>query len=246
MGNPGEALRFLWLSALLLLLAGCSTLLSGRDPSGSEAGAEAQTSLTASQIATRGNQPFEPEAVPDLPYPKPKWRPATVPALPPQIANLGLHTENTDLTGERDADVQLLLGKTFLEVKQELGQPVWIRDVYPARVWGYDTQSCSLQVFFYPKLDQAGDYRVLTYEGARLDQKETSSDEPASQKVPALSGGGEPSKPNALGPEEIQACFLQLVNKASLLRELPASNGKQARQPHLNKNGTLLVIPDQR
>ncbi|WP_020591170.1 hypothetical protein [Kiloniella laminariae] len=246
MNTPGEALRFLWLSTLLLLLAGCSTLLSGRDLADSDAGAEKPASLTGSQIATRGNQPFEPEAVPDLPYPKPKWRPATVPALPPQIANADLDTESVNFSGEANADVQLLLGKTFLEVKQELGQPAWIRDVYPARVWGYDTESCSLQVFFYPKLDQAGDYRVLTYEGAELDQKIKSPEVPASPKVPAISGSGETNKPSALGPEEIQACFLQLVNKTSLLPGLPARNGEQVRQPLLNDNGRFLVTPGQR
>ena len=124
-------------------------------------------------------------------------------------------------------NVQQLLGMSFLEVREKLGQPIWIRDVYPARVWGYDMETCSLQVFFYPKLDQAGDYRVLAYESGTQNNEQLSAglagkEEPSPSDDSAIITPGDDSSDlgRKIDQELVQVCFQKLLDDSVSAKEV--------------------------
>ena len=214
------AFRFLQLSALILLLSGCSYLQSAQGIFADKEDVGLKSDTDQPKGAALGSAKHEPETAAELNLPRPKWKPDTVPDEPERTVELAvdgsevISIEDIDQSAlEENIDVQQLLGMSFLQVKEKLGQPVWIRDVYPARVWGYDRATCSLQIFFYPKLDQAGDYRVLAYESGL--QNEANSVE---QK---LSGTEKPLGTASLNTDDgdvsnleqklIQACFEELL-----------------------------------
>ncbi|MFD2204210.1 hypothetical protein [Kiloniella antarctica] len=213
------ALRFLQLSALILLLSGCSYLQSAQGIFADKEDVGLKSDTDQPNEAALGSAKYEPETAAELSVPKPKWKPNTIPVEPNRTAERAvddsevMSTEGIDqITLVENTDVQQLLGMSFLQVKEKLGQPVWIRDVYPARVWGYDRATCSLQIFFYPKLDQAGDYRVLAYESGL--QSEANGVEKKLKNVEKPLGVTSPNTNDDVSSLEqklIQTCFEELL-----------------------------------
>ncbi len=228
------AFRYLQLFASMLLLSGCSYLPSTIGGFADKKEPVIKREADQPKIAATGGVKHEPETVAELDLPKPRWKPDSVPEIPKRNieATEAAPVEDVETralveNAIENADVQQLLGMSFLEVKEKLGQPAWIRDVYPARVWGYDMDACSLQVFFYPKLDQEGDYRVLAYESGLQDE--------AAGTETLLGDAGKPldtdaptSEPEGISELEqklVQACFQKLLeSSASNKVVLPSSS----------------------
>ncbi|WP_419901846.1 hypothetical protein [Kiloniella sp.] len=223
------ALRYLLLSASILLLSGCSYLPLTESIFADKEDAVIKSAPDQPKIAAQGGAKHEPEIAAELDVPKPKWKPDNIPQMPERI------TEDTEAapteTVEQSAlienpEVQQLLGMSFLEVKAQLGQPVWIRDVYPARVWGYDIDSCSLQVFFYPKLDQAGDYRVLAYESG-LEGEANGTEQVLGDVEKPLGTDvqeAEAADVDILEQKLVQACYEKLLNDSASMKAVIPTN----------------------
>ncbi|MEH6630206.1 MAG: hypothetical protein V7776_05245 [Halopseudomonas aestusnigri] len=227
------AFGYLQLSVLILLLSGCSYLPSANGIFADKQDVVPRSDTDQPKEAAGGGSKHEPEIAAELDLPKPKWKPDVIPTAPERTPELASETSEAvpiDNIAEtalvENPDVQQLLGMSFLQVKEKLGQPGWIRDVYPARVWGYDMESCSMQIFFYPKLDQAGDYRVLAYESGLQDEaigakqilgNVDKSLEPVSKDVDT----GDVSK---LEQTLIQACFEKLLSDSVSVKTVVPNN----------------------
>ncbi len=223
MNRIGGSLRYPFFFVTALLLAGCSNF-PGKGGFFANKNTASDTQIPAEpQIAARGNAKHEPQAVSELEVPKPNWKPEKIPDRPvPSEDLLALQTDR-DLSDKSllvTPKISVLLGMSFIQVREKLGQPVWIRDVYPARVWGYDTESCSLQIFFYPKLDQAGDYRVLAYESG-LNGDGLSKVTSLKADDGKSAGSKSPLKPGTISEEDhavVQACFQKIMEETRSLK----------------------------
>ncbi|WP_421782549.1 hypothetical protein [Kiloniella litopenaei] len=227
MNRIGGSLRYSLLFVTVLFVSGCSNF-PGKDGFFASKKAASDTQIpTEPQIAARGNAKHEPQVVSELEVPKPNWKPENIPDKPVDSEELAVLQTGEDLTDKSlsitpviTPKISDLLGMSFIQVRDKLGQPVWIRDVYPARVWGYDIESCSLQIFFYPKLDQAGDYRVLAYESG-LNGDGVSKVTSLKADDEKRAGSKTPLKPTAISEEDhavVQACFQKIIEETDSLK----------------------------
>ncbi|KLN62186.1 hypothetical protein WH96_01260 [Kiloniella spongiae] len=229
MNRIGGSLRYPFFFVTMLLLAGCSNFPGKGGFFADKNNASDAQRPAEPQIAARGNAKHEPQVASVHEVPKPKWKPKDIPNRPEPAEDL-LASQSDQSISERSLlvtpKISDLLGMSFLQVREKLGQPVWIRDVYPARVWGYDIESCSLQIFFYPKLDQAGDYRVLAYESG-LNGDGVSKVTSLKADDEKLAESASPLKPGTISDEDhavVQACFQKIMEDTnSLKKDVPDS-----------------------
>lgn len=138
-----------------------------------------------------------------------------------------------------EAVVDDLIGLAFEDVRKLLGQPAWEKDVYPARVWGYGGEHCSFMVFFYPKLDQQEEYRVLTFEAG---QALGEGNEPPA-KLPQTESAGEESTDAAEQSKVAQYCFESVIEQR---QAKDTENEPQSRLPSaMGRNGVTEELADQ-
>ncbi len=229
MNRIGGSLRYPFFFVTMLLLAGCSNFPGkGGFFTSKDTASDAQNPAEP-QIAARGNAAHEPQIASELEVPKPNWKPDDIPDRPETAEELLALQSDQDISEKSllvTPEISELLGMSFLQVREKLGQPVWIRDVYPARVWGYDIEACSLQIFFYPKLDQAGDYRVLAYESG-LNGDTVSKVTSLKADDEKLTESTSPLKPGAISDEDhavVQACFQKIMeDPKSSKKDVPDS-----------------------
>ncbi len=224
MNRNGGSLRYLFFFVTMLLLAGCSNFPGKGGFFASKNTASDTQKPGEPQIAARGNAAHEPQVVSEVEVPKPNWKPDNIPDRPEPAGDLLALQSDQDISEKSllvTPEISELLGMSFLQVREKLGQPVWIRDVYPARVWGYDIESCSLQIFFYPKLDQAGDYRVLAYESG-LNGDNVSKVTSLKADDEKLTENASQLKPRTISEEDheiVQACFQKIMEDTHSSKE---------------------------
>ncbi|WP_343562187.1 hypothetical protein [Kiloniella sp. b19] len=239
-----RALRGLCLGTVVLLLGGCSLIESLRG----------QPEVEAAPA------PQRPEALEDLQKPEevvvlplvPKRRP-DAPERPEEVRDSllpeGLQVHQTVITElsqteqgaveEIPVTAEGLVGADYGALLSMLGQPVSIREQYPARVWSYQTDLCKLNVYLFPRLEQAAiavqggelqpgsevqelRFRALTLEV--FEPEDMSAEARASQEetvVAAETEDGQENGQRAAAFEE--ACVASVVrDHRTFLRELRA------------------------
>lgn len=130
-------------------------------------------------VACQTHEPAQPAKTADLQQPEPAPQPAAQPAEPAKPAPVPKSKPPAPMTEEqrvalganesRPLTTGNVIGLELEEVRRLLGEPTLKLDEPPARIWQYQTASCTLRLTFFPEV-KTQRYRTLSVQLGNSDE----------------------------------------------------------------------------